>query len=143
MPALKDNRHEQFLAWTMTPVAQREPRTQAALAELLGVGDRTLRDWRDRDDFQAEWRARFNETAGSLDRLKVLLDGLYEDSTDRDLTDSDRRQAAKLYFEISKQVAPPEPEIKSSARAADLSDEELTRMLSDAALQELKERGTV
>jgi hypothetical protein len=109
----------------------------------LDVSDRTLRDWRNRDDFQAEWRSRFNETAGSLDRLKVLLDSLYDDSTNVALSDSDRRQAAKLYFEISKQVAPPEPETKSSARAAELSDEELTKMLSDAALKELQERKAV
>ena len=141
MPALNDPKHEALLEWTLCPPHQRQPATLKELADHLGVTDRSLRNWKERDDFQAEWRRRFNEAAGSMDRLKTILDVLYADIEDEELGKNDRRQAAKLYFDIAKQVAPPEPDEKPSAHASELSDEELKELLSQAALKELEERG--
>lgn len=125
----------------MTPAAMRKE-SQAQLAERLGVAARTLRDWRDREDFQAAWREAFNEVAGSLAKTKQILDVLFEDATGA--TDpGDRARASKLYYDIAKQIAPPEPEPEKSKKAAELSDEELADMLSEHALALLEERGCI
>lgn len=47
--ALKlDWRKAAWVAWMATPAAGREPATQSALADLLGINDRTIRGWRQR-----------------------------------------------------------------------------------------------
>jgi hypothetical protein len=136
-----DPRHQRLLEWEMTPIAMREPSTFAALAEEIGYAQRTLRDWKERPDFQAAWRQAFNENAGSLAKTKQIMDVLFEDATSG--AGDKRVQAAKLYFDIAKQIAPPEPEPEKSRRAAELSDAELAEMLSDRALEELESRGCV
>lgn len=140
MAALEDPRHQRLLEWEMTPVASRIPGTQVALAEELGVKPRTLRDWRDSDEFQAAWRDAFKETAGSMERVKQLLDQMFTDAADPSLDAGDRHRATKLYVDISRQIAPPEPEVEPSRRAQELSNEELEALLSDAALAELSFR---
>lgn len=139
--ALTDPRHQQLLDWEMTPPAQRDPNSREQLAKTLGVTARALRQWREKPEFQAAWREAFNETAGSKERVKQLLDTLFEDATNG--APERRAQSAKLYWDISRQIAPPEPEPEASRHAADLSDAELVELLSDAALAELEARGLV
>lgn len=133
-----DARHRALLDWTLTAPAERVHKTKKALADSLGVSDRTLRDWEEHPEFKAAHEAEFRATAGSRERTKALLDQLYSDSLD---PNSDKRvQAAKLYWDIARALAPPEPEVKSSRRAQDLSNDELRELLSDAALEELSRR---
>lgn len=137
---LDDPRHQRLLEWELTPPAHRDPKTQEALASELAVSARTLRGWREGAEFQAAWRQAFQAMAGSLEKTKVLLDQLMSDATDPDNPPSARTQAAKLHFDISKAIAPPEPDSGPSKRAAELSDDELRAMLSKAALAELEAR---
>lgn len=124
--------------WELTAPAARDPQTMNALAAKLGVSDRTLRDWRDKPEFQAAWKLGFQAVAGSMERTKALLDQLYADSMD--VENDKRTQSAKLYWDISRAIAPPEPEVLTSRRAQTLSDTELRSMLSDAAAEELAAR---
>lgn len=137
-PTLDDPRHQELLLWELTAPASREPKTKNALAAKLGVSDRTLRDWADRPEFQAAWKLGFQAVAGSLERTKELMDQLFTDATD-DKNDK-RVMAAKLYFDISKAISPPEPVAVASRRAQELSDTELRLLLSAAALAELSSR---
>lgn len=138
VPKLDDPRHQQLLEWLLTPPAHRQPKTKNALAAELGVADRTLRGWEERPEFITAWRLGFQATAGSLERTKAVLDQLFEDSMD---ADSDKRvQAAKLYWDISRTLAPPEPDKVASRRAQELSDVELRALLSEAAAAELDAR---
>jgi hypothetical protein len=66
------------------------------------------------------------------------MDQLYSDATN---PENDRRvQAAKQYWDMAKAIAPPEPERGPSRQARDLSDDELRKLLSAAALVELEGR---
>lgn len=135
---LDDPRKQRLLEWELTPPATRQPKTLKDLAADMGVSDRTLRDWKDKPEFQAAWRVAFQAIAGSMERTKAILDVLYADSID---PENDKRvQAAKLHWDISRAIAPPEPEQKDSRRARELSDADLLAMLSDAAMEELRER---
>lgn len=138
VPVLDDPRHQELLLWELTAPASRDPQTMNALAAKLGVSDRTLRDWRDKPEFQAAWKLGFQAVAGSLERTKALLDQLYADSMD--VENDKRTQSAKLYWDISRAIAPPAPEAKSSRRAQELTDDELRAMLSQGALDELAQR---
>jgi hypothetical protein len=135
---LDDPRHQRLLEWLLTAPASREPSTKNALAAELSVADRTLRDWEAKPEFQAAWRAGFQSVAGSMERTKAIMDRLYEDAVN---PDNDKRvMASKQYWDMAKSIAPPEPETQASRRAAELSDDELRAMLSDAALEELTRR---
>jgi hypothetical protein len=109
----------------------------------MGVSARTLRDWKEKPEFQAAWRTAFNEQAGSLERMKMMLDQLYRDSQDPDASAADRTRAAKTHFDIAKQIAPPEPDLGPSRRAQEMSDAELLELVSRAALDELEARGCI
>lgn len=136
-----DPRWERVLEWELTPPASRTPKTMNALAAELGVSDRTIRGWKEKPEFQAAWQVAFKDVAGSMERTKAILDQLYSDSID---ADNDKRvQAAKLHWDISRAIAPPEPEMTASRRAQELSDSELVELLSQAALEELEARGCV
>ena len=137
-PALADQRHQRLLEWELTAPAARQPATGVALAAEIGCSERTLRDWKARPDFQAAWRAGFQAVAGSMERTKHQLDVLFEDSIDPD--SKTKVQSAKLHWDITRAIAPPEPELVSSRRAKELSDDELKALLSSVALAELVER---
>ena len=136
-----DPRKNRLLAWELTAPASREPKTKNALALELGVSDRTLRDWSDKPEFQAAWKLGFQAVAGSFERTKALLDQLYVDSMDE--KNDKRTQSAKLYWDISRAIAPPEPITQTSRRAQEMSDEELREMLSRSALDELESRARI
>ena len=138
--ALKDPRHQLLLDYLMTPPAQRSMSQKDFAASFdPPVSDRTLRDWKEREDFKEAWRLAFKEVAGSVERTKALLDILYDDSTNPEASAADRARSAKLYLDASKAIAPPEPE-KESRRAMDLTDEELTKMIAEHASAELEAR---
>ena len=73
-----------------------------------------------------------------MERTKHQLDVLYADSVDPE--SKTKVQSAKLFWDISRAIAPPEPEVVSSRRAKELSDDELRSLLSSTALAELVER---
>lgn len=136
-----DPRKGRLLDWELTAPAMRDPKTANALAAELGISPRTLRDWKEKPEFQAAWKAAFQATAGSMERTKAILDQLYADSMD---TGNDKRtSAAKLHWDISRAIAPPEPDSRPSQRAQELSSEQLLALLSVAALSELESRGLV
>lgn len=135
---LDDPRMQRVLEWELTAPAARVPRTQIELAAELGVTARSVRDWKDKPEFQAAWKIAFRDVAGSMERTKAILDQLYADAMDQD--NDKRTQAAKLHWDISRAIAPPEPEVTTSQRAQSLSDAQLRELLSQAALEELTAR---
>lgn len=137
---LTDPRHERLLVWLLTAPAEREPKTLQAFAESQGVAPRTTRDWQAKPAFQLEWKARFKEIAGSQERTKMIIDQLFEDGMSQDNSAAERKASLALYYQITKELAPPEPEVSVSARAQDLSDDELRDLVALGAAEELKER---
>jgi len=136
---LDDPRHQAVLDWVTTAPAQRDPKTQSALADSLGVAPRTIRDWQARDDFRAAWKARVDALAGSPERTQMLLDQLFSDATD--VFNDKRVQAAKLYFEVTKAISPPDINVNvTSRRAQDLTDDELSAMIAGGASELLSKR---
>lgn len=141
--SLDDPRHQRLLEWLLTAPAGREPKTLEGFATSQGVSPRTTRDWREKPAFKVAWDAGFKEIAGSRERTKVLIDGLFDDSTSQENSASERTAAAKLYHQITKDIAPPEPVVADSRRAQDLTDQDLRRLVAQAARDELSERGAV
>ena len=136
---LDDPRHQRALEWVTTAPAQREPKTQLALADEIGVSARTIRDWMERDDFKAAWKSRVDSLVGSPERTQRLLDSLYDEALDPQARN--RVAAAKLYFEVTKAISPPEVNVNVAASARDLSDERLRELIAAGASQVLAERG--
>jgi hypothetical protein len=63
-----------FIEWWATPSKLRAPVRATALAEILGVTDRTLRNWRDRPEIRA---ARDKLVRARLeDKLPGIIEGL-------------------------------------------------------------------
>jgi hypothetical protein len=48
---------QEYLDWLMMPPGQREPATKIAMAEHLGVSDRTLYYWESEPEFQEKMRS--------------------------------------------------------------------------------------
>lgn len=138
IPRLDDPRKDRLLQWLLTAPAQREPSTKKALSGELGVSDRTLRDWEADPSFETAWRLGFKAVAGSTERTKAIMDQLYSDATDA--TNDRRVQAAKQYWDMSKALAPPEPEVQASRHAQSLTDDELRRLIAEASGEELEAR---
>lgn len=130
---LLDSRQLQYLEWLVTPQPERIPRTQAEMARQLNVDPTTLRRWEKKPVFKKEWDNRVNEIQGSPERTQRLLDSLYAKALEGD------NRAAQLYLQATNRlvVAPPQSQTTS---AAELSDEQLDKLLADLAEREQSKR---
>lgn len=137
--SLDDPRHQRVLEWITTAPAQREPKTQIALAESLGVSARTVRDWMDRQDFKAAWKARVDSIVGSPERTQRALDRLYDAGMAEGNQNPERQ--LKLYFEVIKAISPPEVNVNVKGSLSDWTDEQLDAFLREAAEREARTRG--
>lgn len=131
--AVLDARQTQYLEWLVTPSHERVPRTQGEMARLLGVDPTTLRRWEKRPTFKTEWDKRVNEIQGSPERTQRLLDALYEKALGGD------NRAAQLYLQATNRLVP-QVTINNATSTADLSDEELDKLLASMAEREQSRR---
>lgn len=103
------------------------------MARQLNVDPTTLRRWEKKPVFKKEWDNRVNEIQGSPERTQRLLDSLYAKALEGD------NRAAQLYLQATNRlvVAPPQSQTTS---AAELSDEQLDKLLADLAEREQSKR---
>lgn len=78
---------DQFIEWLATPKAYRQPPTQTALAEALGVTSETLRLWKRDAAVQAEVRGRVHHHL-QIDSLSDIFNSLMVQATDPNNTRS-------------------------------------------------------
>jgi hypothetical protein len=137
--ALEDARHLKLVNWLTTPPNQREPRTQKAFAESLGVSERTIRDWKERPEVRAAWEKQAKEVAGDPEKVSMALDKLYQTAMDPE--HKQHVQAMKLWLEAVEAIRPPSLDVSfSNKTSAELSDEELRAMIAAGAQSMLAER---
>ncbi len=136
---LDDGRHIRLVNWLTTPPHDRQPRTQKALAEELGVSERTIRDWKERPEVRAAWEKQAKEVAGDPEKVSMALDQLYKTAMD-----PEHRQhvaAMKLWLEAVEAIRPPSVDINiTSKKVSELSDEELRAFIAAGAQSVLDER---
>ena len=131
---------DHFIEWLLVPKAERQPRTQNELAEKLGVTPSDLSAWKRDVEFLQAWDAMYLKTIGSPETKMKIMQTLMQTATDED--DPKHVQAAKTYFEIEGSLRPSASPVTVNVGkpASELSDEELQRMLADAAGDELSAR---
>ena len=130
---LLDSRQLQYLEWLVTPQPERIPRTQAEMARQLNVDPTTLRRWEKKPVFKKEWDNRVNEIQGSPERTQRLLDSLYAKALEGD------NRAAQLYLQATNRLVTA-PLVSQTTSAAELSDEQLDKLLADLAEREQSKR---
>lgn len=130
---LLDARQTEYLDWLVTPSHERVPKTQSEMAKRLGVDPTTLRRWEKRPTFKSEWDKRVSEIQGSPERTQRLLDALYTKALAGD------NRAAQLYLQATNRLVTA-PTVVQTVSAKELSDEELSRLLSTMASDEQERR---
>lgn len=130
MESILEPKQEQYLNWLVVPAPYREPRTEEAMAELLGVNDSTLRRWKKKPVFAAEWKKRVEELQGSPERTQKLMDNLYDRALNGD------NKAAQLYLQATGRMAPTQVNVEHSTKVSEISDEELDALIASVAAGE-------
>lgn len=82
-----------FIEWISLPKDCRSPTTQRELASKFGIGEDTLSDWKQRDDFWEEVEKK--RKSWGKERTPNVLQGLYKKATKT----GDPR-AVRLWYEI-------------------------------------------
>lgn len=121
---LSDPRHKRLVQWLCQLPQDRDPKTQVALGEELGVSSRTIRDWMARDDVRRAWKDQAEKIVGDPTNVQEVLEGLRQVALDR--THRQYVQSAKLYLEAVKAIEPPEKKV-----AVKISHEELAEWTDD------------
>jgi hypothetical protein len=139
-PDLNDWKVKLFLDWLTTVPDQRDPPTQTAFAETLGVPTTYLGDWKRDPDFLVEWERAYRKKVGSPEKQQAVLDALHATATDR--TDPRQVPAARAYLEAIDAIKPKKMDVSISTKPAkDLSSEDLAMLLAEAAVLEAERRG--
>lgn len=143
MAATMSPEQRRFILWLMTPKDERDPRTQRDLADELGVSGPQLSEWKRDPDFLTEWNATYLRTIGSPESKMKIMNVLLMTATDED--DPKHVSAAKAYFEIEGSLKPTKQQVDISvtAKPSELSDDDLDRLLSERAEDELSKRRDV
>lgn len=104
--AVKDDpRKLAYIKWLTTPRELRNPPTEKEFAESIDVYPKTLYNWRHDREFIAAWQDETNEVVGGDDKRQEVIDALYKAA--RDPKNPRHVQAAKLYLETLRDIAPP------------------------------------
>lgn len=130
MESILDPKQEQYLNWLVVPAPYRQPKTEEAMAELLEVNDSTLRRWKKKPAFAAEWKRRVEELQGSPERTQKLMDNLYDRALNGD------NKAAQLYLQATGRMAPTQVNVEHSTKVSEISDEELDALIASVAAGE-------
>lgn len=105
---LPDPRHQRLVEWLTTPKAERRPQHQKGLAEEFGVSERTIRDWKGRQDVRKAWEKIGQEIIGDPDNVFDVVEEMRLLAMDKTAKDADRIRAANLYLEVAEAIKPPE-----------------------------------
>src|SRR5262245_35783332 len=100
----EDPRKLRLMEWLTTPRHDRQPPTRVALAVELGVANRSLGEWMNREDFRNDWERQARTVVGSPERAQHVLDTLYRAAVDPN--NRNHVQAAKLYLEATNSIKP-------------------------------------
>jgi len=139
-PDLTDWKVKLFLEWLTTVPEQRDPPTQQAFGESLGVPPGYLGDWKRDPEFLVEWERMYRRKVGSPEKQQAVLDALHQTATDR--TDPRQVPAARAYLEAVDAIKPKKMDVTVTTRPAkDLSNEDLALLLAEAAALEAERRG--
>lgn len=130
MESILDPKQEQYLNWLLVPAPYREPRSEEAMAKVLEVNDSTLRRWKKKPAFAAEWKRRVEDMQGSPERTQKLMDTLYERALGGD------NKAAQLYLQATGRMAPTQVNVEHSTKVSEISDEELDALIASVAAGE-------
>jgi len=130
MDSFLDPKQEQYLNWLVVPAPHRTPRTEEAMAKLLEVNESTLRRWKKKPAFAAEWKKRVEELQGSPERTQKLLDTIYERALNGD------NKAAQLYLQATGRMAPAQINVEHSTKVSEISDAELDALIASVAAGE-------
>lgn len=130
MDSILEPKQEQYLNWLVVPAPYREPRTEEAMAEVLGVNESTLRRWKKKPVFAAEWKKRVEEMQGSPERTQKLMDNLYDRALGGD------NKAAQLYLQATGRMAPTQVNVEHSTKVSEITDEELDALIASVAAGE-------
>lgn len=90
---LREFQRERFIAWLRLPKAARQPGTQAALAEYLGISEHTLSVWRDSPE------VRKGVAGGGVNAMQDLIPKAVE-KIDASLDSFDSLPAAQTVLKI-------------------------------------------
>ena len=130
-------RQQAFLDWLCTIKDERNPSTQDALAAQLEVSESTLQSWKKDPAFLARWETQYRRTIGSPDRMKQVMDALFETAIDR--TDPRQVQAAKEYRQAVEGVSPQQINVVTKP-LRDMTDEEFDQIAAEYIAREKVER---
>jgi hypothetical protein len=130
MAEILDPRQEAFLNWLVTPASGRVPSSQTAYAQQIGVDETTLRRWKNKPAFKAEWEKRVAALQGSPERTQQILDNLFARAMDGD------NNSAKLYLQATGRLAPVQVNVEHSGKVTELSDSELDALIAESARSE-------
>ena len=121
----------QYIDWLLQPRDLREPATQKALAELLGVTEQTLRNWRKEPVFQRTMteRARGHVKAHAL---PDIIDALHDTAMNKG---PQQVAAAKLLIDFMEKGG-----VTPASDLSKLTSEQL-REFAQAALEKLRSDG--
>lgn len=97
--AVKRDNQDMVLQWLLTPSELREPKTKRALAEALGVTERTLYNYLSEPSLQRKL-ANERSRIGRVERAQDVIDALYARSLQED-SPSAANAAAKLWLEFT------------------------------------------
>jgi hypothetical protein len=122
-PTKERTTRHQYQLWLATPADRRNPSTEAALAERLGVTVMTLHEWRQRHDF---WDEVVRLAQLQLrDRLPAILHALADRAEDGHIP------AARLVLDALGQSAR-EPSVTQFVNVAPLTAADFAAVLRDS-----------
>ena len=130
MDSILDTKQEQYLNWLLVPAPYRDPKTEEAMARTLEVNESTLRRWKKKPAFAAEWKRRVEELQGSPERTQKLLDTIYDRALNGD------NKAAQLYLQATGRMAPTQVNVEHSTKVSEISDEDLDALIASVAAGE-------
>lgn len=140
---LTDPRHLRLLEWLTTHPDERAekgwPDSLTKLAAELDVHPRTMRYWRDQPMFRAAWEKKAKEIEGEPDKVQNAIRALYEMGMNAENSVTSRVKALTEWMKAVEAIKPPAVD-SAAARAAELSDEELDKLLTEAATAEAQRR---
>ena len=131
---LLTDRQTRFLDWLCTAPSERVPMSQAKYAVANEVDETTLRKWKKKDVFVAEWKKRVDVIQGSPERTQLLLDSLYTKGVAGDV------KSAQLYLQATNRISPPTVSVSMDKKTKELTDAELDALIGVLASREKSNR---
>ena len=118
-----------FIDWLLIAPDLREPKSQAKLADLMGIAKETLTRWKQDADFLREWERRYKATVANPEKMQRVMEALYQSATDP--MDPKFVQSARAYMEGVDRLM---PQVKTQRHILEAAPAAAVYELSDADL---------